>query len=94
MAHVVPAARQLIAEIEDVGGKAEPVKELDGLGRHRAIKMNATTTNKLGEDVLAALAADKRVASVEGGTKGTVVTFVSDSRADYAKPFGLADVVR
>lgn len=97
MSRIVPAARQLIAEIDaldlkDV--KAEPTDELDGFGFHRVVAVNAAGVKAMSMDVLEALGADVRVASVDRKGKGATVTFVPDSRADFTQDFGLALVVR
>ena len=93
MSHVVPAARQLLAEIDDLTGKAEVIEEKDGLGFYRSIRLSKATADKLGADVLAALAADARVAEVVRSAKGVRVTFSSTVAADSAEPFGLASVL-
>jgi hypothetical protein len=93
MSHVVPAARQLLSEIADVGGKAEVLKERDGLGFYRSVRLTKATGDKFGDDVLEALQADSRVAEVVKSSKGVRVTFTASSAADSAEPFGLASVL-
>jgi hypothetical protein len=93
MSRIVPAARQLLAEIDDIGGSAQALDDVDGLGFHRSIRMTAATAKKLGDDVLDALGKDRRVAEVVKSSKGTRVTFVAHTAADSAAPFGLASVI-
>lgn len=94
MPRLVPAARQLASEVEQVTGKTpEVLDDVDGLGFQRSIRLTPAAAKTLGEAVLAALEADRRVESVVKSSKGTRITFVSDTRADYATEFGLASVV-
>lgn len=93
MSHVVPAARQLLAEIGELAGKAEVLTERDGLGFYRSIRLTKATADKLGEDVLAALESDRRVAEVVKSSKGVRITFASTAAADNAEPFGLSSVI-
>lgn len=93
MSHLVPAARQLLREITDLGGSAKALDEKDGLGFQRSIRMSKATADRLGDDVLDALEANRRVAEVVKSPKGVRVTFVSTVAADSAEKFGLASVV-
>lgn len=93
MSHVVPAARQLLAEIKDLGIKAEVVDTKDGLGFYRSIRLTKATADKLGDVVLQALEADRRVAEVVKSPKSVRITFASTAAADSAEPFGLASVI-
>jgi hypothetical protein len=93
MTHIVPAARQLLSEITDMGGKADALDDVDGFGFRRSIRMTKATADKLGDDVLEALEADRRVAEVVKSPKGVRVTFVATAAADRAEPFGLSTVV-
>jgi hypothetical protein len=93
MSRVVPAARQLIAEVEDVGGSVTIIEDRDGLGFLRSVRLTNATAKRLGDDVLDALETDRRVAEVVKSSKGVRVTFVSSVAADSAEPFGLASVL-
>jgi len=94
MSRIVPAARQLLAEIRDVTGKsAEVLDDVDGLGFKRSIRLTPAMAKTLGDDVLAALGVDARVDTVVKSSKGVRVTFVADTRADRAEEFGLSWVV-
>lgn len=94
MSHVVPAARQLLREIGDIGGKAEALDERDGIGFQRSIRMTRATAEKLGDVVLEALESDSRITEVVKSPKGVRVTFTTSAvRSGDARPFGLASVV-
>lgn len=95
MSHIVPAARQLSREVEDVTGKSpEVLGDVDGLGFQRSIRLSPSAAKTLGDDVLTALESDVRVDSVVKSSKGVRVTFVADTRADSIHEFGLASVVK
>jgi hypothetical protein len=94
MSRVVPAARQLLAEVKSVTGKdGEALTEVDGLGFQRSVRLSPAISKALGEDVLTALEDDPRIEAIVKSSKGSRVTFVADTRADLMTEFGLASVV-
>lgn len=93
MTRLTPAARQLIAQVAEDGKKfsAKAVGDADGLGVHRSVEFDATTSKWLAPvlDVIA----DRRIETVDYNGKGRlIVTFVPDSRADFVEPFPLSEV--
>jgi hypothetical protein len=92
---VVQAASQLIRELDGLGlkGKVEILDERDGLGFQRQIRLSKAITDGLGKDVLAALEKDQRIDQIVHSPKGARIVFVSDPRADFRTPYGLASVV-
>ena len=89
MGHLVQAARQLMAEVADFGGEVEILDEEDGLGFNRSIRLDKTLVGNLPDEEVEALLSDPRVEDVVKSSKGVRVTFVADTRADSAAPFGL-----
>lgn len=89
MARLVPAATQLLSQID----RKFKVKsgEPDGLGYVRTITLDATTSRWL-VPILAAIG-DERIADVHYEGKGqATITFVPDYRADFKTPFPLDEV--
>lgn len=86
---LVPAAAQLIAEVESAHpkAKAKTIGDPDGLGFHRQVSFDAATTKWLVP--LLDLIEDPRIDSIDSESNRTVITLVSDTRADFAEPFGL-----
>lgn len=94
MPSLVPAAQQLIQQVQNINPKAavKSVGEQDGFGRLRSIQFDARTSRWL----VPALEAidDPRIASVSTDTRRAVVTFVGDTRADHRDPYPLDVVLR
>jgi hypothetical protein len=88
---LVPAARQLVDEVEAAHPKAKVkiIGDPDGIGVHRQVSFDAATTKWL--TPLLDAVQDERVLSVDAESNRTVITFVADTRADFAQPFGLAE---
>lgn len=92
---LVRAAKQLISELEPLGlGKIEVLKERDGLGFQRELRFDKDLTTALGDDVLAALAADPRVEQTVKSNKGVRIVFVADHRADFDTRYEIASALR
>lgn len=93
MPRLVPAARQLMAQVHDLHPKAtiEILDEVDGLGFQRNIRI----AGEPGKRVAAALEAmdDSRIADIVRSNKGVRIRFVDSTRADFAHPFPLAEVL-
>lgn len=92
MARIVPAAVQLITQLEDSGRKFKTTQgDPDGLGVVRAITFDATTSRWL-TPILDAIG-DQRIRSItHNGRHRATVTFVPDYRADFKTPFPLNEV--
>jgi len=92
---LVQAGEQLIREVKALDSKAEVtvLDEVDGLGFHRDVRLNADAVRALGDDVIEALSSDPRIAETVRSNKGLRVTFVPGVEADQATSFGLAEAV-
>lgn len=93
MSTLPPAARQLIAQVAEDGKKfsAKAVGDADGIGVHRAVEFDATTSKWLAPvlDVVD----DPRIENVDYNGKGRLtVTFVPDTRSDFTTPFPINEV--
>lgn len=84
-----PAARRLIIQVTEHKPEAEvkPVGDPDGFGITRSISFDAKTSKWLAPILEAC--ADERIAEVDSQGRKTVVTFVPDIRADFARPFAI-----
>jgi len=90
-ARLVPAAVQLISQVEDLRKTKVATGEPDGLDRIRTVTFDAATSRWL-VPILSAIG-DERISEVHYEGKGrATVTFVSDYRADFKTPFPLAEV--
>lgn len=65
--------------------------EVDGIGFQRSIRLEGAVAKLLGPAL--ELMRDHRIAEVVTSSKGTRVTFVSSTQADYAYPFPLTEVL-
>lgn len=95
MPSLVPAAQQLIQQVQNLNPKAtvKAVGEPDGFGRLRSVEFDARTSKWLA-DVLAAVN-DNRIAAVNYQGKGrAIVTFVGDTRADVRTEYPFRDALR
>ena len=90
-ARLVPAADQLISQVEDLRKCKATLGEPDGLNRIRSITFDAATSRWL-TPILDAIG-DPRIRTVTANGRGrATVTFVSDYRADFRGEFPLAEV--
>lgn len=92
MSELVRAATALDSEVSALQPKAKMkvAGEPDGFDINRSVSYDAATTKWL-LPILESLD-DNRIESIDDNGKQTVITFVSDSRADHTDPFGLASV--
>ena len=90
---LAPALKQLISEVEayDADAEWEVTDEADGFGRHRQVTFGTATTKWLAP--VMKLSTDRRLAEVrvKGRQKQLTVRFVPDTRADFRKPFDIAE---
>lgn len=93
MPRLVPAAKQLAAQVHDLHPKAKIVvlDERDGLGFARSIRIEGEPGRRLAPAL--EMMNDPRIAEVVKSSKGTRVTFVASTRADFAHAFPLAEVL-
>lgn len=93
MARLVGAARQLIAQVEDLmpDAKIKVLDEVDGLGFQRSIRLDHATAKRVGAalDVIK----DPRISKITRSSSGVKITFVADTRADFKQPYELAEVL-
>lgn len=96
MTRFVPAARQLISQVDALRGEPSvvtPADEPDGFGRNRAVRFDPATSKWL--DPILKAVTDPRIVDTsykgKSGAKTLTVTFSPDIRADFAHPFPLAD---
>jgi len=90
---LVPAAKQLISEISDMGKPYKVTQgDPDGYGFIRDLTLDARSSKWL-VPILDAIA-DERIRSIHHPeNKGRAqIKFVGDTRADFAQPFGIAAV--
>ena len=96
MPHLVPAARTLIRQVDELRPDASHAisQEVDGIGRIRAVEFDAKTSKWL-EPILEACD-DPRIAGTKKSRKNRMtVNFVTTTKADSPAPFALdeADAV-
>lgn len=92
MSQLVPAARQLITQVQHFkpNAKAKSVGDPDGIGVLRSISFDKATSKWL--TPILEVIADERIASIDTTNTGTVVTFVADTRSDHRTEFPLGAV--
>lgn len=88
MAYVVPAAEQLGKQVKELRPDATVTygTDVDGIGYVRTVSFDAATTKWL--SAILDVINDERISAYGKGG----VTFVEDTRADFATPFPLAEV--
>lgn len=95
MTQLVPAARQLIEQVQNINeaSKAIGIGPADGFNRIRNVEFDARTSKWLAPALEAV--ADSRIEKINYEGKGrAIVTFVGTTVADRRDPFPIEDALR